>query len=176
MIFQNYISPIFNIPKPIAMNVIIKRISKGKEEYILKEGDEKMLRIKYRNDLHTVRLETESDQRLLIIENEGLIKTRLSIKNEYGIEIGQMFFDNWSDKYGSVLIEGIRYRFQIKNSTTPELVFYKNSVKKISYQCLLSFETENRSDSKDIVSALLISTAWYLVLNGISETQSELIT
>jgi len=156
------------------MNVVINKSSIGNEEYILQENDKTILKVRYRKDLHTARVETVNEQRILIIENEGLLRIRLAIKNEYGVVIGQMTFDNWSDSHGVVQIENIRYRFTVNSKSSPELFIYKDTRRNLIYQCNLSFGPGNQSQLKEQAFAFIISIAWYLHLKAIEEKKPEL--
>jgi hypothetical protein len=158
------------------MNIVIKKINEGIDEYLLTEKDKTILKVRHRRDLHTARVETVNERRVLIIENEGLIKIRMAIKNEYGVEIGQMFFDNFSDNQGVVQIDNIRYRFTINKKSSQELYIYKGSHRDLIFRCNLAFETEIQPDSKDQAAAFIISIVWYLHLLSVRETRSELVS
>src|SRR4030095_16170681 len=124
------------------MNVIaIKRIA-GLDRYELKENDDTVLEIRYKPDMHTARVLTHQERRVLIIENEGLLRIKMAIKNEYGIRIGSLTFDNFSDAHGSVEIEDTKYRFSIQSGPVPELHIYRGR-RKLIYNCQLSFEDKN---------------------------------
>ena len=157
------------------MNIGIKKINDGNDEFLLAEKDKTILKVRYRRDLHTARVEAINERRILIIENEGLLRTKLVIKNEYGVLIGQMIFDNWSDSQGSVQIETIRYKFILEGSSPQELFIYKNSRKNLIYQCNLAFEPDNQTHVKDQVSVFIISIAWYLHLKALWEKKAELL-
>src|SRR4026207_1211808 len=107
------------------MNIIaIKRIP-GLDSYQLKENDNTVLEIGYKPEMHTARVVTHHERRVLIIENEGLLRIKMAIKNEYGVRIGSLTFDNFSDAHGSVEIEDTKYRFAIQYAPVPELHIYK---------------------------------------------------
>jgi len=158
------------------MNVIIKKISIGNEEYTLKENDKTILKVRYRRDMNTARVETINEQRILIIQNEGLLKIRMAIKNEYGVEIGQMFYDNWSDNQGVVQIDKIRYRFTLTAVSSLELYIYKGTRKNLVYQCSLALEKDSLLHLKEQTPAFIISIAWYLHLQDIKENKSQLVS
>ena len=158
------------------MNIVIKNINGGNDEYQLKENDKTIVQVRHRRDMNTARVETIKGQRVLIIEKEGLIKRRVVIKNEYGVEIGQMAFDNWSDSQGVVQLDNIRYKFTLNASSSQELYIYKGSRKNLVYQCNLAFEKGNQSQLKDHTSAFIISIAWYLHLQPVMEKVPELVS
>src|SRR6188474_785021 len=119
------------------MNIIaIKRIP-GLDSYELKENDDTVLEIRYKPDMHTARVVTHEERRVLIIENEGLLRIKMAIKNEYGIRIGSLIFDNFSDTHGSVEMEDNKFRFIIKHEPIPELHIYKGTRRNLIYSCQL---------------------------------------
>ena len=149
------------------MNIVsVKNIS-GQQDYILKEDDKTVLKLRYKKDLHTARIETETERRVLIIDDEGLLRRRLILKNEYGVRIGSLSYDNFSDTHGSVEIESTKFRFLIKNNTKPELHIYKGSRRNDIYNCQLFFDDTNDKEINRQPSAFTIALSWYLFLKGL---------
>ena len=149
------------------MNIVsVKNIS-GQQDYILKEDDKTVLKLRYKNDLHTARVETENERRVLIIDDEGLLKTKSVLKNEYGIRIGSLNYDNFSDTQGSVDIEGVKYRFMVKNGDVPELNIYKGSRRNLVYSCQLVFDDISSRVKGSQTASLIIAVSWYLFLKGL---------
>ena len=109
------------------MNIVSVKNIAGQQDYLLKEDGTTVLKLRYKKDMHTARVETEKERRVLIIDDEGLLKTRLILKNEYGVRIGSLSYDNFSDTHGSVEIENLKYRFIITHLAAPELKIYKGS-------------------------------------------------
>ena len=153
------------------MNLISKMQNSGHEEYTLTENGKTTLKISYRKDLHTARVEIENDKRVLIIENEGLLKPKLLIKNEYGVMMGKMSFDNWSSDHGLVEMENIRYPFTMNRSASSELFFYKKSRRNLVYSCSLSFETTNQPEFSQDSYTYIIATVWYLLQQDVKQVQ-----
>ena len=152
------------------MNIIaIKRIP-GLDSYQLKENDDTVLEIRYKPDMHTARVVTHAERRVLIIENEGLLRIRMAIKNEYGIRIGSLTYDNFSDTYGSIEFEKTKYRFRIQYSPVPELHIYKGR-RDLIYSCRLSIDANDSKEAKLQSASLVIAVSWYLFLKeGVKET------
>ncbi|HET6722947.1 MAG TPA: hypothetical protein VFH07_09370 [Chitinophagaceae bacterium] len=152
------------------MNIIaIKRIP-GLDSYELKENDDTVLEIRYKPDMHTARVVTHAERRVLIIENEGLLRIKMAIKNEYGIRIGSLSYDNFSDTHGSVEIEKTRYRFRIQHTPAPELHIYKGR-RDLIYSCQLSFDDNHLKEAKSQSASFIIAVSWYLFLKeGVKTT------
>ena len=148
------------------MNIVsVKNIS-GQQDYILKEDDKTVLKLRYKKDLHTARIETETERRVLIIDDEGLLKTKSVLKNEYGIRIGSLNYDNFSDTQGSVDIEGVKYRFIVKNGEVPELNIYKGSRRNLVYSCQVVFDDISSRIKGSQTASLIIAVSWYLFLKN----------
>ena len=150
------------------MNIVSIQNNPGQQDYLLKEDDKTVLKLRYKNDLHIARVETENEKRVLIIEDEGLLRTRLVLKNEYGVRIGSLNYDNFSVTHGTVDIENTKYRFDLKQNESPELHVYKKSRKNLIYSCQLSIEKNN---SKAALASLIIAITWFLFLKV--ETQKH---
>ena len=148
------------------MNIVSVKNIAGQQDYLLKEDGNTVLKLRYKKDLHTARVETEKERRVLIIDDEGLLKTRLILKNEYGVRIGSLSYDNFSDTHGSVEIENIKYRFVITHGAAPELKIYKGSRRNLIYSCQLSFDDDNSKKANLQPSSFIIAVSWYLFLKG----------
>jgi len=147
------------------MNTVSVKQIAGQQDYLLKEDNNTVLKLRYKQDMHIARVETEKERRVLIIEDEGLLRTKLILKNEYGIRIGSMTYDNFSHTNGSVEIESTRYRFFIVNGSVPELHIYKGSRRNLIYSCQLSFD-DNSKEIKSQPASFIIAVSWYLFLKG----------
>ena len=62
------------------MNIVSLKSSPGQQDFILKEESKAVLKFRYKSDLHIARLETENQRRVLQIDDEGLLKTKLVLK------------------------------------------------------------------------------------------------
>jgi len=146
------------------MNIVSVKQLPGQQDYLLKEDDKTVLKLCYKKDLHTARVETEKEKRVLIIDDEGLLKTKSVLKNEYGVRIGSLNYDNFSDSQGSVDIDNIKYRFKLKNGETPELNIYKGSRRNLVYNCQLVSEDISSRIKGSQTASLIIAVSWYLFL------------
>jgi hypothetical protein len=148
------------------MNIVSVKHSPGQQDYLLMEDDKTVLRLRYKQDLHTARLETEMERRVLIIDDEGLLRTRLILKNEYGVRIGSLIYDNFSDTHGSVEIENTKYRFFVERESSPELNIYKGSRRNLIYSCQLSPDDTNSKQARSQTASFIIAVSWYLFLRN----------
>jgi hypothetical protein len=143
------------------MNIVSEKSNQGHHEYLLKEDDNTVLKLVFKNDTHIARIETEKERRVLIIEDEGLLRTLLVLKNEYGVRIGSLNYDNFSATHGAVDIENVKFRFNVSQAASPELHIYKGSKRNLIYSCQLPVQDKN---SKAAIASLIIAVSWYLFL------------
>lgn len=143
------------------MNIVSIKSSNDQQEYLLKEDEKTVLKLRYKSDVHIARVETENERRVLLIENEGLLRTLLVLKNEYGVRIGSLNYDNFSVTHGTVDIENIKYRFSVSQGASQQLNVYKGSRKNLIYNCQLPVEDKI---SKAATASLIIAVSWYLFL------------
>jgi len=149
------------------MNSISYKKISGQDNYQLKENNESVLNITYNPETHIARVETNNERRALIIENEGLLRIKMVVKNEYGVRIGSLTYDNFSDTHGSVEIEDSRFRFIIQQESKPELHIYKGSRRNLIYSCHLSFDGDPSKEIRALSSSPIIAISWFLFLKGI---------
>jgi len=142
------------------MNIIALKRIPGQENFQLKENNNTVVEIRYKPEMHTARVETREEKRVLIFEEESFLKIRLVIKNEYGIRIGSLAWDNFSDTHGAVEIENLKLRFAIQNKSEPELMIYKG--REIIYSCQLALLGNNIKELRSQVSSSIIAVSWYL--------------
>ena len=148
-------------------NISYQKIS-GQDSYQLKENDKTVLDIRYKPETHIARVETNTERRALIIEDEGLLRIKMAIKNEYGVRIGSLIYDNFSDTYGSVEIESNKFRFFIQHEPVPELHIYKDSRRNLIYSCQLPFYSSSLKETKSHSVSSIIAVTWYLFLKRVT--------
>jgi len=165
------------------MNSVTRRSSDAYENFLFKEDDNTVLKLRFNPYLNTARIETENEKRVFIIEDEGLLKTKLVLKNEYGVRMGQMVFDNWDEQHGTVVIENSRFRFAIRKAPTAELQIYTYSGKNLIYNCNLSFEPPDSYSGtgqahqpvlKNYPSSYILALSWYILQHSVKQKEPEL--
>ena len=149
------------------MNSISYKKISGQDNYQLKENNEIVLGIIYNPETHIARVETGNERRALIIENEGLLRIKMVVKNEYGVRIGSLTYDNFSDTHGSIEIENSKFRFIIQHEPKQELHIYKGSRRNVIYSCDLTFDDDHSKEIRSLSTSSIIAISWYLFLKGI---------
>ena len=151
------------------MNSIALKKVTGHDNFQLKENGKTVLEISYNPEMHTARVRSNEARRVLIIEDESFFKVKMSIKNEYGIRIGTLAWDNFSNTHGAIDIEGAKFRFVISYEQTPHVEIYKG--KKSVYDCQLSFSAADHKVVRYESSSSVIAVSWYLFLKMATATK-----
>jgi len=129
------------------------------EEYHLLDEDSCKLILKY-NPLHrSVRISSGSFQRLFFIESAGVLTGKTIMRNEYGMEVGSVQLDKFSNTDGMVNIEEKKYHYHFQNNSSPELTIYNTNLKSplISSKLISSFNNISNN-------FLLMGLCWFLYL------------
>lgn len=165
------------------MNQVMRFSSSDHQDFIFKEDEKTVLKLRFNTQLSTARIETENKKRVFIIEDEGLVRTRLVLKNEYGVRIGYLVFDGWDERKGVVQIESTHFRFALTKNPSHELRIYSYTGKKLIYSCSLSFEprynftlsgNHYQSDLKEYPPSFVLAVSWYVFQQLINPKESEL--
>lgn len=139
------------------------------QEYHLTDNDETRAVVKYNPVQQSARITVGDMHRLFFIENTGSFTGRYLFKNEYGIEVGSMSNDKWSNK-GSITIESQQYIFKIDNNPLATLTIYDSSQQQVLASCGLATNISGTSLSLAAQPTnagthyLLLSLCWFLFL------------
>jgi len=147
------------------------------EQFYLTENNKRVLKFRYNKQAHTARIQTVIGRRLIIIEEEGLIKTRITLKNEYGVGIGALHYNNFSDHSGSIEIENFGFRFLLKGkeNSSMELQIFKQHTNDVYYSCLIHSDGNLLTSQtgqqlhKTQNASYIIAVSWYLYLKSVSK-------
>ena len=106
---------------------IINRESFSLREYRLTDqGDCKVI-IKYNPRHQSARISCGNQHRLFYFESAGSLSGKTIFKNEYGMEIGHLVHDKFHPKYGSLVIDAIKYQYSLQNNPAAEWVICENA-------------------------------------------------
>ena len=111
------------------------------------------------------KIECDDVRRNFIIEKKGIFRTRIILRNEYGIRLGLVTFEGNHNDEGIIEMEGQRLRYTIHIHPTPEMVIYKPSNQPLLI-CDLGSITGNsftflKSSTENIYPALLLALCWH---------------
>jgi hypothetical protein len=139
------------------------------EYYSLLKNDLPVLELKFNHHTNTARIEYDGRKRAFMIEEAGLFRNGIVFRNEYGVEIGYLHFENIVTE-GYVQMEDEKFSFAINNSVSPKIVFYSAESPVPVATCMLpprevlSFAISGNLKKNPMQSAMLLVMGWYLYL------------
>ncbi len=74
--------------------------------YELWNSKEKLLTLAYHPASGTLRVSANDEKRVFLIGREGFLRRRAVLRNEYGIRIGQLTYDNNQENQGMIDVDG----------------------------------------------------------------------
>jgi hypothetical protein len=139
----------------------------GSDVLEMTDSEHTMLSASFHPFSHTAKIDVPGSKRSFKIEQEGFLRNKTVIKNEYGIKVGELGFQTWYNNEGFIDLNQERFHYTIKNvDTTPELVIYKTSVKEPLLTCTLDAAYNNSLEDKEkyagVYASLLMALSWYL--------------
>ena len=152
------------------------------QEYRLIENDDCKLIIKY-NPLHrSARITSGAIHRLFFFESAGSLSGKIIFKNEYGLETGNLLHDKFHPQEGSLAIDNKKYRYQLQNNSSFQLLIFQNGnpqplatcslpANKTTLQNAFSFNTEAIHNN-----CCLLGLCWYLSLALVKEKTMAYVT
>jgi hypothetical protein len=150
------------------MKWVTAKSNTGYESYELFENNKKLLRITLNPEVGTARIETDHDKRLFFLRKEGFFKNRCVLRNEYGVKIGKLSYENAHPEAGFVEMENEILNYSIeKEGSQPQLVIFKDHKETPLVTCsLLPNRTPSpigliRSGMNNLFSTLLMTLCWY---------------
>jgi hypothetical protein len=123
------------------------------EIYELWNNEEKLLTIDYYPDKRSLRLHSHDEKRSFLIRKEGFLRSRTVLRNEYGIRMGQLIFDNSYDNQGTVEVSDQQFSYLIHDTSNREAAIYKMS------EMLLTCELPAANGNDDL---LILTLCWYI--------------
>src|SRR5574338_1694414 len=123
----------------------------GQREYDLWHNNKKVLTLSFHPATNSARVESAKEKRVFLIRKEGFLRNRTVLRNEYGILIGQLRFEN---KENTVEINNEKFFYIIRNNPLPETVIYKESKEDPVAICSLNIEATHFSKNNDLPANL----------------------
>lgn len=145
----------------------------GKNIFELCKNDESILRITFNPKKQTAKINCFDTRRKFKIDKEGFLNNKTILKNEYGVKIGQLKYENWNKIEGSIELNGERYYYSNKIQT--ELIFRKNKSKEPVLICELKpnhinkFEHYSNLNEATDYTYLLMALGWFLLVPAAKE-------
>lgn len=98
----------------------------GQEVYELWNTKEKLLTLTCQHSSGTLRITADDEKRVFLIGREGFLRSRTVLRNEYGIRIGQLNYENSQDNTGTIAFNNEKFNYAIRNHSHLQLVITKN--------------------------------------------------
>src|ERR1700746_2691025 len=95
--------------------------------YELWNSKEKLLTLAYHPASGTLRLSSDDEKRVFLIGREGFLRRRTVLRNEYGIRVGQLTYDNNQDNQGLIDVYEEDFNYILENVSDPKVSIYRNT-------------------------------------------------
>ncbi|HET9824515.1 MAG TPA: hypothetical protein VFP87_04240 [Chitinophagaceae bacterium] len=123
------------------------------ENYELWNSDEKLLTVNYYSEKGSIRINTHHEKRVFLIGKQGFLRSRIVLRNEYGIRMGQLTYDGNQDNRGSIELSDEHFTYLIQDGSSFGAAIYNNS------EMLLTCELPPASANHDM---LILTLCWYI--------------
>jgi len=126
--------------------------------YELWNSKKKILALAYHPTSGTLRVSADNEKRVFLIGREGFLRRRIVLRNEYGIRIGQLIYDNNQDNQGMIDVDGEDFSYMLQNGPTPNASIYRNAKLRATSE-LPAISDDINSDNYDLLMLIL---CWYI--------------
>src|SRR5215467_2204668 len=126
--------------------------------YELWNSKEKILALAYHPASGTVRISADDEKRVFLIGREGFLRRRTVLRNEYGIRIGQLTYDNNLDNQGMIDVYEENFIYTLQGDPDPKASIYRNS-EMLAVTELPAISEDISSDNYDLLMLIL---CWYI--------------
>lgn len=140
--------------------VLAKNQQSELEEYNLVQNGESKLILKYNPLQLSARFSSQGRfHRLFYIENAGQFSSKTTFTDMYGMETASIYLDKINENAGTIILDGVRYNYQLQFNKTPVLVIYENNPAHPWVSCSLTNTIEN-----SLISSFILGLAWYILM------------
>jgi hypothetical protein len=126
--------------------------------YELKENKQTLLTLTFHPASKTIRISSEDEKRVFLLEKKGLLKSRTVLRNEYGVKMGQINHDSNHDIQGAIEIEEDQFTYTLYDNAPSKVAVYRNG--DILFVCEMPeiLKTHQKRD-RDL---LILTLGWYI--------------
>jgi hypothetical protein len=141
-------------------------ISNPRQEiYELWNTKEKLLTLNYHADKGTLRVTANDEKRVLLIGKEGFLRSRMVLRNEYGVRMGQLNYETQESR-GRIEIYEEEFNYVTQNNFPSKVAIYRRN------EMLAVCELPAVSENNDL---LILTLCWYISTAIIREVNSHLV-
>ena len=105
-----------------------------------------------------MRISANDEKRVFLIGREGFLRRRTVLRNEYGIRIGQLTYDNNQDNQGLIDVYEEDFTYILQSDTNPKASIYRNT-EILAAAELPAISEDINSDNYDLLMLIL---CWYV--------------
>jgi hypothetical protein len=126
--------------------------------YELWNSKEKLLALAYHPASGTLRMSADNEKRVFLIGREGFLRRRTVLRNEYGVRIGQLTYDNNQNNQGLIDVYEEDFTYILQGDPNPKASIYRNS-EILAVTELPAVSEDINSDNYDL---LMLMLCWYI--------------
>src|SRR5437762_14028448 len=109
------------------MKWLLISISSRQEIYELRNSKKKVLTLAYHPASGTLRMSADDEKRVFLIGREGFLRRRTVLRNEYGIRIGQLTYDNNQNNQGLIDVYEEDFNYILQSNPDPKASIDRNT-------------------------------------------------
>jgi len=126
--------------------------------YELWNSNERILALAYHPASGTVRVSADDERRVFLIGREGLLRRRTVLRNEYGIRVCQLIYDNNQENQGIINLYEEDFTYLLQNDPDPKASLYRGTEPLVIFE-LPAISEDINSDNYDLLMLIL---CWYV--------------
>jgi hypothetical protein len=123
------------------------------EIYELWNSKEKLLTMGHDPDKGTLRITANNEKRFFSIGKKGFLRSRMVLRNEYGVTMGELTFENAQANQRRMEIHDEEFTSLAQNSLAPKVAIYRNN------EMLTVCELPDASKYHDLLTLML---CWHI--------------
>jgi len=129
----------------------------GQEKYELWDSKDKLLTLSFHPDSGSLRT-GDNEKRVFLVGREGVLRPRTVLRNEYGVRIALLVYENGHDNTGTIDFDNERLTYSIQSDLVRNLTIYRNGESLVTCE-LPAGQKKNSSENHDF---LVLMLCWYL--------------
>jgi len=141
------------------MKWLLKSNNPRQETYELRNAREPLLTLIYHPVSGTLRISAHDEKRVFLIGREGFLRRHTVLRNEYGIRMGQLNYDNDQDSQGIIDVYDEQFNYVLQSNAPPKAAIYKNTKMLVSCELPLMSKKNNDGGNYDL---LILTLCWYI--------------
>jgi hypothetical protein len=126
----------------------------------LQDDEKKLFLLSCQPGSGMIRISSEYEKRVFLVERQGFLKSRTVLRNEYGVKIAQVFHE--TTDAGMIEFDASRFSYKIQKHLLKELLIYDENGEMLINCELPSVVNKIYSDYHHLILAL----TWYSFISA----------